>query len=272
MEELIAVLDYVPRTDWTVFAVIVGLFIGSFLNVVSDRYLAGESIVWPPSHCTACGRRLRVWELIPVVSWTLLRGKCFGCGEKIGIRYPLSELLTGAAMGLVGWVYGPSAACLAMWLITSLFIAMSLIDAQSTILPDRFTLGGAVIALPISIYVLGNDWMNAVAGGVIGALVFWLVGVMYLKRRGVEGLGGGDVKLMLMIGFLVTAELLPLVVIIAGLVACLLFALAGMIRRSADGLNSLEMPFGPALCLAAFIVTLFGEAMWQRWIAFVLSL
>lgn len=272
MNEFLSILDYVPRSDWTLFSAVLGLFIGSFLNVVSDRYLSGESIVWPPSHCTECGHRLRIWELIPVVSWLCLRGKCFSCGARIGIRYPIAELLTGACMAAVGWVFGPTAACLWVWLLTAVFIVMSLIDAQSTILPDRFTLGGAVIALPVSILVLGNDWLAALLGGVLGAGAFWLVGVLYLRRRGVEGLGFGDVKLMLMIGFLVTAELLPLVVIMAGLAAVAGFGVAALVRRSADGLGSFEMPFGPYLCLAAWVTMLWGRDLWHLWINFVLSL
>lgn len=102
MSDFLSILDYVPRSDWTIFSALLGLFIGSFLNVVSDRYLINESIVWPPSHCTECGHRLRIWELIPVVSWVCLRGKCFSCGAKIGIRYPLAELMTCAAMAAVG--------------------------------------------------------------------------------------------------------------------------------------------------------------------------
>ena len=115
MSDFLSILDYVPRSDWTIFSAVLGLFIGSFLNVVSDRYLSNESIVWPPSHCTECGHRLRIWELIPVVSWVCLRGKCFSCGAKIGIRYPLAELMTCAAMAAVGWVYGPTAACFWSW-------------------------------------------------------------------------------------------------------------------------------------------------------------
>mgnify|MGYP002677142836 CR=1 FL=1 len=271
MNEMLSIIDYVPRGDWTVFSVVLGLFIGSFLNVVSDRYMSGESIVWPPSHCTACGRRLRVWELIPVVSWLCLRGRCFGCRTVIGIRYPLAELLTGAAMGLVGWTFGPTAACFWAWVVTALFFVMSLIDAQTTILPDRFTLGGAVIALPVSILVFGNGWIGVLAGGVLGAGVFWLVGMFHLRRRGVEGLGFGDVKLMLMIGFLVTAELLPLVVILAGLAALMGFGAAALARRTVAGLGEIEMPFGPYLCLAAWVSLLWGRDLWQWWLNLVLS-
>lgn len=186
--------------------------------------------------------------------------------------YPLAELMTCAAMAAVGWVYGPTAACFWGWVVTALFIVMSLIDAQSTILPDRFTLGGAVISLPVSIFVLGNDWLNVLLGGVLGAVVFWLVGVLYLRRRGVEGLGFGDVKLMLMIGFLVTAELLPLIVIMAGLAAVLGFAVAALLRKSAEGLGSMEMPFGPYLCLAAWVTLLWGHDLWRLWIQFILSI
>ena len=113
MSDFLSTLDYVPRSDWMIFSAVLGLFIGSFLNVVSDRYLTNESIVWPPSHCTECGHRLRIWELIPVVSWVCLRGKCFSCGvvfSSIFIVYDLGSIaytffITAGVFGAMS-VYG----------------------------------------------------------------------------------------------------------------------------------------------------------------------
>ena len=124
---------------------------------------------------------------------------------------------------------------------------------------------GSLLAFP-------GSMIGALLGGVLGAGVFWLVGVLYLRRRGVEGLGFGDVKLMLMIGFLVTAELLPLIVIMAGLAAVLGFAVTALLRKSVEGLGSMEMPFGPYLCLTAWVTLLWGRDIWRLWIQFILSI
>lgn len=265
----IDMLTMVSRPDAAVFCAVLGLFLGSFYCVCVDRFFTGESIVFPPSHCTHCGERLRPWELIPVVSWLCLRGKCSHCGVKLSIRYPLTELTSGLLAGLIGWRFGLTAAGFVALIFTGLWFVMSLIDLKAKILPDRMNLPGAVLALPAGIFVFGLDPTDAVIGGLAGAAVFWLVRLYYQKRTGTEGLGLGDVKLMLMLGFLTGAHLLPLTVIFAGVAALFGFAALKLIGRTEGAVTETQLPFGPFLCLAAWVNLLWGDALWMAWIRFM---
>ena len=112
MQAFLDLLPYIPLTDVALFCGILGLFLGSFYNVCSDRYLSGESILWPPSHCTACNAKLSPLELIPLLSWLVLRGRCRHCGAVIGWRYPLMELASGFFAALVGYRFGASVSSL----------------------------------------------------------------------------------------------------------------------------------------------------------------
>lgn len=270
MQEFLEVLRYVPRGDFAVFAGLIGLFLGSFYNVCADRTLAGVSIVWPPSHCESCGARLTALDLVPVLSWAILRGRCRHCGAAVSWRYPAAEVASGLLAASAGWVFGPTVAWLAAMAIAALLLILSLIDLRAQILPDGLNLALAVIALPASILVFGNGWENVLLGGLLGAGVFWAVGVLYMKRRGIEGLGMGDVKLMVGAGFLVTAELLPLAVIIASVTALAAFGIAALAGRGGSGIAQLRLPFGPFLALAAWIVLLAGDDLWRLWLDIIL--
>ncbi len=148
MQAFLDLLPYIPSTDVALFCGIQGLFLGSFYNVCSDRYLSGESILWPPSHCTACNAKLSPLELIPLVSWLVLRGRCRHCGAVIGWRYPLMELASGFFAALVGYRFGASVACLIGLVFTGLFLVLSAIDFQAFLLPDKMTFPGAILAVP----------------------------------------------------------------------------------------------------------------------------
>jgi len=161
-----------------------------------------------------------------------------------------------------------------MWLaamvLSGLYFIMSVIDIKAYILPDRLTYGSAILALPASIWIFNNDPVNVLWGGLIGAGLFWAVGIFYMKYRGVEGLGLGDVKLMLSVGFLSTAELLPLTMIVAGMAALAAFGVLSVSGKVNTALLERRLPFGPCLCLAGWIALLFGDGMWQWWLDFIL--
>lgn len=139
-------------------ATLLGLLLGSFYNVCIHRYVSGESILFPPSHCPHCNQRLRFWELIPVLSYLLLRGQCARCHKPIHIRYPLVELLSGLTSGLLAWRFGPTLAFPVYLVFTGMLIVASGIDLECFILPDGITLGGTVLAVPAAIFALGMDW------------------------------------------------------------------------------------------------------------------
>lgn len=137
-------------------ATLLGLLLGSFYNVCIHRYVSGESILFPPSHCPHCNQRLRFWELIPVLSYLLLRGQCARCHKPIHIRYPLVELLSGLTSGLLAWRFGPTLAFPVYLVFTGMLIVASGIDLECFILPDGITLGGTVLAVPAAVFALGK--------------------------------------------------------------------------------------------------------------------
>lgn len=247
---------------------VLGLFIGSFLNVCIDRYVAGESIVYPPSHCTHCGHRLGAADLIPVLSWLMLGGKCRYCRHPLSPAYPVSELATAVVFALTALHFGAGLETLAALVFAALFIVMSGIDLRIFILPDRLTYPTAVLALPAAVWIFGHSWLDAALGGIVGAGVFWLLARYYRWRTGRDGLGLGDVKLMLSIGFLCGLEHLALAVLLASAAALAGFGIMAAAGRK--GVGSARLPFGPFLCGAAWITLVYGGSLWALWLDIVL--
>lgn len=267
MFDFFHILPLIPACDFAWFSALVGLFLGSFYNVCIDRTVAGESVIYPPSHCEACHTRLRPWELVPVLSWMCLRGRCSHCGARVSWQYPFAELLSAALAGLLGWTFGPTWAWLAGMIMTGLWFVLAGIDCKTMMLPDRLTLTAAVLAWPFSVFAFGHNGLDALAGGLIGAGLFWLVGALYARRCGRDGLGFGDVKLMLSVGALSTAVYLPLVIMMAGVAALSAFAVLGLRGRS---VAETPLPFGPFLTAAGWVTMLAGDRLCQVWLDWVL--
>lgn len=233
-------------------AVIFSLTIGSFLGVCITRLPQGESIVYPPSHCDACGRRLKPGELIPVLGYILCRGRCRSCGAPVPMWYPLLEFLTaGIFMGLV-YRFGFNVTALKYAFLASLLLVISGIDLSTCLIPDSLVLvglGGGLLFLPA-----GNvPWQSALLGAVLGGGLLLLIAVV---SRG--GMGGGDVKLGVILGlFLGWQELLValfLAVFTGALVGLLLVLLGKKGRRDA-------IPFAPFLALGTFGALFWGPEL-----------
>ena len=227
-------------------ATLLGLLLGSFYNVCIHRYVSGESILFPPSHCPHCNQRLRFWELIPVLSYLLLRGQCARCHKPIHIRYPLVELLSGLTSGLLAWRFGPTLAFPVYLVFTGMLIVASGIDLECFILPDGITLGGTVLAVPAAIFALGMDWTDALLGGLVGggrSSPYFV----FKRLRGVDGMGFGDVKLMLMLGVLCGPLGLPLITLVAGVSALAAFLLIACLMPREAPLREMPIPAGPFL-------------------------
>ena len=233
-----------PELFFTLCAAFVGLFVGSFLNVAIDRGAAGRSVVWPPSACDACGHRLGALELIPVLSWTMLRAKCRHCGVRLSVQYPAVEILTALLYGVLALRFGPTPDFLFLLVLTSLFLVASGIDLKTRILPDAITLPAAAMALAWASW--RGDAMDAFLGAVLGTGVFWLIAWGYEKRTGTEGLGLGDVKLMLPIGAMAGVLKLPLVILGASLAALAAFGVLALMDRN---LREGRLPLGPFCAL-----------------------
>ena len=250
-------------------ATMLGLLLGSFYNVCIHRYLTGESILFPPSHCPHCKQRLRFWELVPVLSYLLLGGKCARCRNPIHIRYPLVELLSGLTAGLLEWRYGPGIEFPVYLVFTGLLIVASCIDLECFILPDGITLGGALLAVPAAVFALGMHWSDVLLGAALGGGTFLAVLLVFRHLRGVDGMGLGDVKLMLMLGALCGPMALPLVTLVAGIAALVAFVIIACIAPREAPLRETPIPFGPFLSLGAFVHILAGSEILDWWIQFI---
>lgn len=247
-------------------ALVLGLVLGSFYNVCVHRYLAKESIVWPGSHCPKCGHALSWWENIPLLSYLLLLGRCRKCNERISLRYPVVELLSGLwAFGLA-LKFGPSMVWVVYMVVGGILIVASFIDFAAYILPDILTLPGAAIAFAGAYFyirpALGVPTLSqSVIGALAGAGLFLLLQRVFRKLKGREGLGTGDIKLMLLIGALVGWVPLPIIIIISA-VSALVASLFYMLRSKEQALQTI-VPFGPFLSLGLMLYILFGHLYWQ---------
>ncbi len=230
---------------------ILGLFIGSFLNVLIYRIPRGESVVWPGSHCAQCGHGLKPLDLVPVVSYLLLRGRCRYCGTKISLRYPLVELLTAFSFLLVYLQYGYSVQTAAGCVLVAMLVVVTFTDIDEGIIPDVITYPGMLIGLAFSFFTIG---IKSALFGMLGfGLVFFLIALL---SRG--GMGGGDVKLVAVIGAFV-GPLHSVLVFILSSLAGGLWAIGLLLFRGAG--RKTEVRFGPFLALAALLVFLYGQQL-----------
>jgi len=239
-------------------AFLVGACIGSFLNVVIHRLPRGESVVSPRSRCPGCGREIRAWENIPVASYILLRGKCAECAGAISWRYPAVELLTASGFAAIYLADGPGFPLLRDLLFFSLLVPIAFIDIDHRIIPDELSLGGLVAGLLLS-FLPGGDWKGSAAGALLGGGILYATAFLYEKVRGAEGMGGGDIKLLAMIGaFLGWRGALATIFF-----GALLGAAGGLLamRKGGEGLKT-AIPFGPYLCVAALGARFFGGGFW----------
>ncbi|ANB57228.1 type IV leader peptidase family protein [Anoxybacillus sp. B7M1] len=241
---------------------IVGLLLGSFFNVVGLRVPVGESIVKPRSHCPSCQRTLTAWELIPVVSYLVQVGRCRGCGARISPLYPLMEWLTACLFTLSPLVLGWSAELLVSWTLISLFMIIIVSDLRYMMIPDRILLVFAVLFLIERALLPLSPWWDSLVGAFTGFVVLLLVAV---ASRG--GMGGGDIKLFALIGFVVGWKMVLLAFFISTLYGTV-FGLIGMalgkVRRGQP------MPFGPYIALGTLTVYFFGHEIveWYKQLIF----
>lgn len=217
-----------------------GLVFGSFYNVCISRYLSGESVAWPPSHCQHCQHNLAWYDLIPLLSYLMLKGRCRYCGRTISPQYPCIEVVTAFVYGLLCWKFGLCVELLVYAGFCGLFIVLSGIDARVMLLPDRFTIPGILLAIPASVYLLGHEWTEVLLGAGMGYGGFWLIAKL-MELRGKEGLGYGDAKLMATFGALSGFQAVPVIQLSAVMLA---FVFALFTRKT----NS-PFAFGPWLCL-----------------------
>ncbi len=228
-----------------------GLVVGSFMNVVICRLPKGESVSHPPSHCPKCKHRIRWYENIPILSYVALRGKCRGCKAPISIEYPLVEAANALLWTALAWRFGMSPELPVYLLLASSLLTMSVIDLHHQILPDRITLPGIVVGLVASATLLPSGFFPSLIGVLAGGGLFFAIAVL---SRG--GMGGGDIKLIAMIGAFLgwQAVLLTtfLAAVVGGMVGVAMLTFFDKDRKHA-------VPFGPFLSMAAVVCMLWGS-------------
>jgi len=237
-----------------VFVTLLGLAVGSFLNVCIYRLPLGKSLAYPPSACTDCGRALRWFENVPVVAWLALGGRCRSCQASISPVYPLVEAFTGLLFWWAWRLYDPG------WLFVShvtfgcALVVLFVIDLRHRILPNVITLPGIVLGLLFSV-VNPPGWVSSLIGIVLGGLIPYVIAVTYERLRGVEGLGMGDVKMLAMIGAFLGWPLMIVTLVLASFMGSVVGV--GMMVGRRGGMKY-ELPFGTFLTLASFVALLVG--------------
>jgi leader peptidase (prepilin peptidase)/N-methyltransferase len=287
-----------------------GLCLGSFLNVCIYRLPRGLSVVHPRSACPNCHTPIRAWDNIPVLSWLLLGARCRNCRQPISPRYAAVELLTGLSFVAMFLTFGPSVAALKFAVFAFLLLGLIFTDAEMHLLPDKLTLPGLALGLGFSLFVPVDDlaarllpfiadlpfssdiaariyWVgDALLGAALGASFIYGAGAIYLRARGIEGMGFGDVKLMAMVGSFLGVKLTIFVIFTASLVGSL-FGIATIFivwmkrtRRRLRGAQespaaarrrawqsavliyrNFEVPFGVFLGSMALVAVFFGDRM-----------
>ena len=288
MTELFAVLDASPALHIGIVFVL-GLLVGSFLNVVIHRLPIMLKRAWreqcsdmleenpdaepaqperfdlvaPRSRCPHCGHQISAGENIPVLSYLFLKGKCSSCGARISPRYPLVELATAVLSALVAWQFGAGWTTVYALAFTWALIALAGIDFDEQLLPDVITLPLLWFGLLVSLASSGGqplfvDPRSAIIGAAAGYLTLWLLFHVYRKLTGKEGMGYGDFKLLAALGAWVGWQVLPLIVILSALVGAVIGG-ALIAFRGRD--HQVPMPFGPFLAAAGWIALLWGEEL-----------
>jgi leader peptidase (prepilin peptidase)/N-methyltransferase len=236
---------------------LLGLAVGSFLNVCIHRLPRNQSLNSPPSRCPSCEYRLRWFDNIPVLSYVLLGGRCRKCRAPISIRYPVVELITMALFIIHGVVFGWSALLVPRLVFACAMVVLFAIDLEHQLLPNVITLPGIVVGV-IASAVLPPGIVDALIGVLIGGGVLWLIGEAYFRYSGQEGMGGGDVKMLAMIGAFLGWKLV-LVTLVLSSVAGSLMGLAVIAFRK--GGMKYALPYGTFLALGALVASLAGETI-----------
>ena len=269
-------------TAWIICACVLGLVVGSFLNVVIYRLPVMLERDWraqcaeflntpdtsaetkkfnlatPRSTCPKCGHPIRVYENIPVLSYLLLRGRCSACSAKISPRYPVIEFATGILSAAVAWRFGFSSAGAGALLLTYALITLTMIDFDHQLLPDNITLPFLWLGLLLSVFNIFTGMQASIIGAVAGYLILWTVYQVFKWATGKEGMGYGDFKLLALLGAWMGWQALPAIILLSSLVGAVVgIALIVFARRD----RRIPIPFGPYLAAAGWIYLLWGTQL-----------
>jgi leader peptidase (prepilin peptidase)/N-methyltransferase len=253
---------------FTLAAAMFGLLIGSFLNVVALRTLKHESIAFPPSHCVNCGHRLGVFDLIPILSYLALSGRCRYCKERISPIYPIGESFAALLYGVCAWHFGINNEIIPALVFASILIMISVTDIREMLIPNRIVYSGMLLLALIRLFIHPLPLMNYGIGFFIGGgilLGISVIGTIILRK---EGMGGGDLKLFALVGLVLGIKLTLLSIFVSSLLGTLFGVAMMVIGRYERGK---PIPFGPFIAAGSMISYLWGNQIVQWYLDVVLS-
>jgi leader peptidase (prepilin peptidase)/N-methyltransferase len=264
---------------------VLGLLVGSFLNVVIYRLPKMLEQDWkeqcslileqdtpsvekvtlstPNSTCPHCGHAIKPWENIPIISYLFLRGKCSACRAPISIRYPIIEAVTALLSLSVAYKFGASYTTLACLALTWSLVALTMIDADTQLLPDNITLPLLWLGLIVNYFGVVTDFSSAFWGAIFGYLALWSVYWAFKLLTGKEGMGYGDFKLLAALGAWLGWQMLPIIILLSSVVGAVI-GIAMILVRGKD--KNVPMPFGPYLAIAGWISLIWGTAIKTLWL------
>ncbi len=237
---------------------ILGTLFGSFANVCIYRLPQRLSIIFPGSHCPSCQEALRPWQNIPVLSYLLLGGQCARCKTVISLRYPLIELSNGLLYVFLYYQYHLSVQTVVFALLTTALLIVSCIDLAHTIIPDAITLPGIVVGLGTSLWLTPVGLRNALLGVVLGGGLFLLMAILSVVILQREGMGGGDIKLIAMLGAFLGWQAVLVTIFLAAVLGAGVGLTLILIRRKG---RREPLPFGPFLALGALLAMVWGDTI-----------
>ena len=265
---------------WLTISLLLGLLVGSFLNVVIYRLPVMMQREWenqcaelsnqpaspqtvfnlstPRSRCPHCQHAITAVENIPIISYLFLGGKCRGCGTAISARYPVVEAITGILSLLVAWHFGFSWACLGALLLTWSLIALTFIDLDHQLLPDKITLPLVWLGILFNLFGQFTDLTSSVIGAIAGYLVLWSIYHLFRLITGKEGMGYGDFKLLAALGAWMGWQSLPMIVLLSSLVGAVVGISLVLIKNHQ---RDTPIPFGPYLAAAGWIALIWGDSL-----------
>ena len=246
-----------------VLAGVLGAVVGSFLNVCIVRLPKHVSVLHPPSRCPHCGRAVRWFENVPILSWLVLRARCAGCSEPISPMYPAVEVTTALTFAAAYAVFGPTPLLAARLLLASALIALAVTDLRDRLLPNAITYPGVIVGLLLSL-ALPPGLVDSVLGVLLGAGVPFLVGEAFYRLRGIEGLGMGDVKMLAMIGAFLGWQLALFTLFAASLLGVLVGVPVTLIKRD----RYYQIPLGTFLAVGALVAAFVGPQVLEWYTRF----
>jgi leader peptidase (prepilin peptidase)/N-methyltransferase len=251
-----------PFNVQLIFSMLFGLAVGSFLNVCIYRIPLKKSILTPPSCCTSCGSRIKFYDNIPVLSYIILRGRCRNCGAHFSFLYPTIELVTALiSMALYtrfNYINNSLPQYFIFFSFISALICISFIDLEHQVIPDIISIPGIITGFILSLFFNHVTWMSSLAGIITGGGILLLVALVFEAVMKKEGMGGGDVKLLAMIGAWLGWKAVPFVILASSLTGSVLGIVALLL--AGKGLRT-KIPFGPFLAFGAILYIFFGKEL-----------